>query len=96
MAYEDKTPDTLSDIALYAGYAADYIVGAQELLRKYAGFLGSDGQFLRDAADLLGNAIHDEIDPALHLASQALESGIPQAIHLAGCKASDIELARAL
>lgn len=79
MAYEDLHPDTLSDIALYAGYAADEIRRTQEHLRKYATMLGKDGAFLLAAADEIGNAIDDELDPAMHLALAALESGIPQA-----------------
>lgn len=78
MSFEDKHPDTLNDIALYAGYAADAIRSTQELLRKYAGFLGADGDFLRNAADMIGNAIDDEIDDALRGAHEALESGVPQ------------------
>lgn len=83
MSYEDKHPDTLSDIALYAGYAADEIRRAQEHLRKYAGVLGADGAFLLSAADMIGDAIDDELDPAMHLAHQALESGVPQASMIA-------------
>jgi hypothetical protein len=78
MAYEDKHPDTLADIALYAGYAADTIRNAQQHLRTLAGFLGADGDFLRNAADMIGNAIDDEIDDALRGAHAALESGVPQ------------------
>lgn len=79
MGYHDMHPDTLSDIALYAGYAADEIRRTQEHLRKYAAFLGKEGAFLLAAADEIENAIHDELDPAMHLALQALESGEPQA-----------------
>lgn len=78
MAHEDIHPDTLNDIALYAGYAADEIRRVQGHMRKYAGFLGNNGAFLNAAANMIGNAIDDELDPALHLALSALESGIPQ------------------
>jgi len=78
MHLSDKHPDTLSDIALYAGYAADEIRRVQDHLRKYAGFLGADGAFLIAAADMIGNAIDDELDPAMHLAMSALDSGVPK------------------
>jgi hypothetical protein len=80
MAYEDKTPDTLSDIALYAGYAEDSIRHTQEHLRKMAAFLGADGEFLRAAADQIGDAIHDELTPNKLLALAALDSGVPQKV----------------
>lgn len=78
--------DELNEIALYAGYAADAIRQTQELMRKYAGYLGSNrGQFLRDAADALSAVVHDEIDPALHMAAAELELSAPS--HIASDRA---------
>jgi hypothetical protein len=94
-SYSDKHPDELRDIALYAGYGADAIRHAQEQLRKFAGFLGADGAFLSAAADMLADAIHDEIDPALHMAAQAIESGEPQLALIAAHREAAIEARRA-
>lgn len=78
MAYTDKHPDTLSDIALYAGYATETIRQTQAVLNKYASMLGDDGDFLRAAADMIGNAIHDELEPHGVMARNAMASGDPQ------------------
>jgi hypothetical protein len=82
MSYTDKHPDILVEIERCAGHAILGIAALQVQMRAGSARLGTDGDPLRRAADMLDDVIHDELQPMLVLARQALLSGIPQAARM--------------
>ena len=65
MTLRDRHPDTLAAIAGYATHAIDGIALLQAQMRENAKRLGFDGGYLRLAADMMDDVIHDELAPAL-------------------------------
>ncbi len=75
MTLRDRHPDTLAAIAGYATHAIDGIALLQAQMRENAKRLGFDGGYLRLAADMMDDVIHDELAPALAMAMRAQQAG---------------------
>ena len=75
MTLHDRHPDTLAAIAGYATHAIDGIALLQAQMRENAKRLGFDGGYLRLAADMMDDVIHDELAPALAMAMRAQQAG---------------------